>query len=444
MFRLEIEDSSTVRKAEKVFDSRKAIRGTDVDAAFKDSSANFLGGRHQISDAKQTPLALTSGGADVMKLLAGFGGGTGSSGSGAALALENDKTEDQEAEAAPSGHHEDFGSSSEEDRAPAAEKSKTALLSDLCGVSVPQNMRKHFADSDDKKAGTQRTPGKAAKKQLKIAQSPTVQLTVRSPAGAAPVTSAETAAREADSKDCSELTKPGLKAHGFDDPQQYVRGNGGKEFESLFQKCMDDIENAALLDDFGTGEEDVVKLMVPMQAKFKDVNTGFNKVFWKIKKRETICKEKVMPVLESLSVQYRCAVSAYSCFAQVGFDRQTDADKFEQLYQQMGGRLENLKIRFKRALYRSRVESMIMFAQFDDLRQFILAEQFKFSSQASKWISLNCEIFEVSLQELCDAVSDTGPKGYGMLAKAIQFIKCCLAMEGVGKSSATASSRRAV
>ena len=142
MFRLEIEDSSTVRKAETVFDSRKAIRGTDVDAAFKDSSANFLGSRHQISDAKQTPLALTSGGPDVMKLLAGFGGGTGSSGSGAALALENDKTEDQEAEAAPSGHHEDFGSSSEEDRAPAAEKSKTALLSDLCGVSVPQNMRK--------------------------------------------------------------------------------------------------------------------------------------------------------------------------------------------------------------------------------------------------------------------------------------------------------------
>ena len=114
---------------------------------------------------------------------------------------------------------------------------------------------------------------------------------------------------------------------GGEDPDQYVRGNGDKDQEVNFDLTMKMIMNEELYDNCSASEAAVMKSLGPAVTKFKAVNQEFSKVYWKIRKRQTIARDKVIPVIDALALKYRSAAVVFGAFMVPGFDRQIDVDK---------------------------------------------------------------------------------------------------------------------
>ena len=91
----------------------------------------------------------------------------------------------------------------------------------------------------------------------------------------------------------------------------------------------------------------------------------------------------------------------------------------------------DLNVRFRMALYRSRFENLVLFAQFEDLRLFITTQRENFIAHVVEWQRLNGEIFEINVQDLCDSITDCGAKGASLLGKVVQFIKHVTSMTDV-------------
>ena len=169
-------------------DSSKAIRASDVDAAFKTSSQALLGSRHKASEAKQTPMAVAQGD-DVMKMLPSF-----------QAAAPSGLKEYPDARKAR-GFDDDVGAAKDDDESSFSngeaeeenDKSQAEILADLCGTVVPKALAKHVKD-DNK--GNARAPSASF--------SP-----VRS-SGLLPASNEKMAKLEQE----EQALKPGQKAHG--------------------------------------------------------------------------------------------------------------------------------------------------------------------------------------------------------------------------------------
>jgi hypothetical protein len=429
MFRVEVSDTAGVRKDEQVMNSRKAVREGDIDIKYFDVSKKTLGLSHTSGKARQTPVELAASD-DILKLMCSGPDSVGIK----EEPLEKDAEKDDKNDDNDDGFDDDFDRAGEDE---------ASILADLSGVPIPRHLVKLVTTEKGEGKAKAKSKSTAAKSAPKPPGCGSRTLaTVRSPASDRSVAGggAASSSKAVASSTCVvpvgvkvETSDAALKGkkHGADDPEQYILSNGGKEPAALYASLLAQIEGSSVLKSFDSSEEDVLKFMVPIVTQLKSVSTEYNKVYWKIAKRMTICKEAVLPPLDVLSARYRYAPNAFSHFCSAGFDRLLDTEKFDLTYSNAGFKQDDLRLRLRRSRYRSQFESMILFSQFEDLKLFVASQEAAFTGSIFRaWACLNSEIFEVNLQELFDAVSDVSTKGCTMLSKATLLIENIILIKG--------------